>query len=132
MKDTKDDLVLYRIAKARETLDDARILANSKRWNPCVNRLYYACFYAVSALLARDNLSSTKHTGLRSLFNQHYIKTGKIPKQFAQIYNDLFERRQESDYMDFVKFEESQVLPLLPMVESFIEHLAALLETEKS
>jgi len=36
MKDTKDDLVLYRLAKARETLDDARILANSKRWNPCV------------------------------------------------------------------------------------------------
>jgi uncharacterized protein (UPF0332 family) len=30
-------------------------------------------FYAVSALLARDNLSSAKHTGLRSLFNQHKI-----------------------------------------------------------
>ena len=45
------DLVLYRMARAQETLEDARILANAGRWNACVNRLYYACFYAVSALL---------------------------------------------------------------------------------
>jgi uncharacterized protein (UPF0332 family) len=131
MKDTKHDLVLYRIAKARDTLEDARILANSKRWNPCVNRLYYACFYAVSALLAQDNLSSAKHTGLRSLFNQHYVKTEKISKQLAAIYNDLFERRQESDYMDFVKFEETQVFPLIPMVETFVEQLASLIEKKE-
>ena len=52
------DLVLYRMARAQETLEDARILANAGRWNVCVNRLYYACFYAVSALLAGDGLSS--------------------------------------------------------------------------
>ena len=51
MKEAKDNLVRYRITKARETIEDARILANANRWNPCVNRLYYACFYAVSALL---------------------------------------------------------------------------------
>jgi uncharacterized protein (UPF0332 family) len=66
-------------------------------WNPCVNRLYYACFYAVSALLLRHGFSSSKHTGVRSLFNRHFVKTGKISKALAQIYNDLFARRQESD-----------------------------------
>ncbi len=38
MKEAKDDLVRYRITKARETIEDARILANANRWNPCVNR----------------------------------------------------------------------------------------------
>jgi uncharacterized protein (UPF0332 family) len=132
MKEAKGDLVRYRLAKARETLEDARVLAANNRWNPCVNRLYYACFYAVSALLAQDNLSSAKHTGLRSLFNQHYVKTGKIPKQFAQIYNDLFERRQESDYMDFISFEESQVRPWIPRVESFLEYIATAIVKEKA
>jgi len=61
-----DNVVLYRMARARETLEDARILAEKGRWNACVNRLYYACFYAVSALLVRDGLSSSKHAGVRS------------------------------------------------------------------
>lgn len=128
MKEAKDDLVRYRITKARETIEDARILANADRWNPCVNRLYYACFYAVSALLMQHDLSSARHTGIRSLFNQHFVKTEKISKKFAQIYNDLFERRQESDYLDFIRFEEKQVSPWINDVEQFVEHVAVIIE----
>jgi len=107
MTDSNSELVSYRLQKARETLEDARILADAGRWNPCVKRLYYACFYAVSALLVQEGLSCTKHTGLRSLFNRHFVKTNKVPKEKTRIFNDLFERRQESDYVDFVSFEES-------------------------
>ena len=57
------DLVRYRLQRARQTLEDARILANASRWNPCVNRLYYACFYAVSALLLQDGLSFSSTPG---------------------------------------------------------------------
>lgn len=130
MTEPTNDLVLYRLKKARETLKDVYILADANRWNPCVNRLYYACFYAVSALLAQQGLSSSKHTGIRSLFNQHFVKTGKIPKKFAQIYNDLFEKRQEGDYIDFVNFEESQVRPWIPAAEIFVEHIAALIKAD--
>lgn len=44
MTEWSKDLVLYRMARAQETLEDARILANARRWNACVNQLYYACF----------------------------------------------------------------------------------------
>jgi uncharacterized protein (UPF0332 family) len=124
------DLVLYRMTRANETLEDARILADTGRWNACVNRLYYACFYAVSALLVRHGLSSSKHTGVRSLFNRHYVKTGKIPKDLARIYNDLFERRQEGDYIDFVSFLESQVLPWISEAEKLVEYVRRLTEKE--
>ena len=123
-------MVLYRMVRAKETLEDARILANAGRWNACVNRLYYACFYAVSALLVRHGLSSSKHTGVRSLFNRHYVKTGKVPKDLARVYNDLFERRQEGDYIDFVRFQESQVLPWISKAEQLIEHIIRLTEKE--
>ena len=128
MTESNGELVSYRLRRARETLADARILADAGRWNPCVNRLYYACFYAVSALLIQEGLSSTKHTGLRSLFNRHFVKTNKVPKDKARIFNDLFERRQEGDYVDFVSFEESQVLPWLPEAEAFVQNLADLIE----
>ncbi|MEA1933728.1 MAG: HEPN domain-containing protein [Thermodesulfobacteriota bacterium] len=132
MTEWSKDLVLYRMARARETLEDARILANAGRWNACVNRLYYSCFYAVSALLVRHGLSSSKHTGVRSLFNRQYVKTGKIPKDLARIYNDLFERRQEGDYIDFVRFQKSQVLPWISKAEQLIGCITSLVEKEIS
>jgi hypothetical protein len=47
----KDDLVKYRLEKAKETFEDAQLLIESKRWNSAINRLYYSAFYAVIALL---------------------------------------------------------------------------------
>lgn len=114
------DLILYRLTRASETLKDAHILSESGRWNACVNRLYYACFYAISALLVSDGISSSKHAGVRSLFNKHYVKTGKVPKNLSLIYNDLFERRQEGDYIDFVHFQESQVVPWISQAEELV------------
>ena len=131
MTEPTKEVVLYRLQRAKETLEDARILANTDRWNACVNRLYYACFYAVSALLVHHGLSSSKHSGVRSLFNRNYVKTGKVPKELAQIYNDLFERRQESDYVDFVRFEESQVRLWISHAERFVEQISSIVTGDK-
>ncbi|HNU29736.1 MAG TPA: HEPN domain-containing protein [Sedimentisphaerales bacterium] len=122
------DLVAYRLQRAHESLEDACILADAKRWNPCVNRLYYACFYAVSALLTQEGLSSSRHTGVRSLFNQHFVRMGKVDKSSARIFNDLFERRQEGDYVDFVSFEESQIRAWMPQAEAFVDQIADLIK----
>ena len=125
------DLIVYRLQRCVESLEDAHLLADAKRWNPCVNRLYYACFYAVSALLVQEGMSSSRHSGIRSLFNRHFVKTGKINADTARIFNDLFERRQEGDYVDFVRFEESQVRTLMPRAEAFVEHVADLIDVEQ-
>ena len=130
MTEWSRDLISYRISRANESMEDAHILAKAGRWNACVNRLYYACFYMISALLVHHGLSSSKHTGVRSLFNKQYVKTGKVPKELARIYNDLFERRQEGDYIDFVMFQESQVLPWISETEHLIGYIASLVEKE--
>jgi uncharacterized protein (UPF0332 family) len=125
-----ETLIQYRLGRAQESLDDARLLAEANRWNACVNRLYYSCFYAVSALLVRDGLSSSRHTGVRSLLNRHYVRTGKVPRDLARVYNDLFERRQEGDYADFVRFQADQVRPWIPQTEAFIAHMKTLLSKD--
>ena len=96
----RGDLIEYRLEKAQECLEDARVLSDAGRWNACVNRLYYACFYAVAALLAKQGLSSVKHTGIRSLFNRHYVKTSKVSKISAQVYKE--ERFEPSEGRDDV------------------------------
>ena len=64
---------------------------------------------------------------MRSLLNRYYVRTGKVPRELARIYNDLFERRQEGDYADFVCFQADQVRPWMPQTEAFIAHIKALL-----
>lgn len=74
MSGQRTELIKYRIDRAWESLEDARVLSNAQRWKACLNRLYYACFYAVSALLIQNDLSSARHSGIRSLFNLQYVK----------------------------------------------------------
>jgi uncharacterized protein (UPF0332 family) len=77
------DLIQSRIERAYETLEDAQILQESRRWKACVNRLYYACYYAVSGLLLQKNLFYSKHKGIRRLFNLHFVKSAKVPKEYG-------------------------------------------------
>ena len=48
---SKEDLIKYRIERAKESLDESIILSETGHWNTVANRLYYASFYAVNALL---------------------------------------------------------------------------------
>lgn len=87
---------------------------------------YYASFYAVSALLLRHDLESSKHTGNRSLFNYHFVKTGRVSKELGKTFNDLYELRQEGDYVDMLYIDESEVRPRVALAEDFVEKVAAL------
>jgi uncharacterized protein (UPF0332 family) len=115
------NLIEYKMIRAFESLEEAEIMANYKHWNTCASRLYYACFYAVSGLLLTQNLSSSKHTGIRSLFNNNFVKKGLFPKYLGKLYNTLFESRQESDYDDFIIMREEIVMPWIDESRKFIK-----------
>jgi uncharacterized protein (UPF0332 family) len=97
MKKKPDDLVQQLLTRPRESIEEAKILADSNHWNTCVSRFYYSCIYAASALIQTHVLSSSKHSGVRSLFNNHFVRTAIVSKEISAIYNGLFDRRQESD-----------------------------------
>ena len=46
------------------------------------------------------------------------------------VYDDLFKRRQEGDYVYFVRFQADQVRPWIPQTEAFIAHMRALLSKD--
>ncbi|MFO7929437.1 MAG: HEPN domain-containing protein [Candidatus Humimicrobiaceae bacterium] len=85
-----------------------------------VNRIYYAMFYAVNGLLLSKNLSSSKHSGVRSLFNKEFVNKELIDKKMGKFYSKMFEERQEGDYKDFIKFDKDTVKSWLGNAEDFI------------
>lgn len=46
-----------------------------------MNRIYYAMFYAVNALLIAKGFSASKHSGVRALFNKEIVNKGLIHKR---------------------------------------------------
>ncbi len=91
-----------------------------------MNRLYYACFYAVLALFAKHEINSHTHSGVKTQLTLHFVKTGKLGKNLGMLYTDLFDFRQKGDYGDFFDFEEENVINLFPQVEQFIQEIETL------
>jgi len=126
---TKEEraLIEYRMERARETLGEARIMFDAGRINTYVNRLYYACFYAVSALLLMRNFSTSKHGYLRSLMHREFVKTGLIPKDLSRHFDVLFNSRLEGDYADFIRFKAEDVAGWLDKTQKFVDHIESLI-----
>ncbi|MBN1119362.1 MAG: HEPN domain-containing protein [Bacteroidales bacterium] len=80
MNYNKEDLILYRLEKSFTTFEEAKSLSISGFWGGAANRLYYSCFYAVIALLAKDDVQANTHNGVRTEFFKRYIKTGLLDK----------------------------------------------------
>jgi uncharacterized protein (UPF0332 family) len=122
---TKEDYLNYRLEKAFEALEDAKLLAENERWNTAMNRLYYASFYALIALLIKNGIETQTHDGVRTQFGLRFIKTGIIDKKFGKLYSKLFDYRLKGDYGDLFDFDRDIVLPLFDEVELLINVIKA-------
>jgi uncharacterized protein len=127
VKEEIKTLVLYRLQRAHEAIEEAKILLKKGHTNTCVNRLYYACFYAVSALLLLNGLSSAKHSGVRSLFHQNFVKNGVVNMDLGHIFDKLFDNRQKGDYADLIRFEEPSVRTWLDETKIFVDSIASII-----
>ncbi len=128
MKNSKYDLIKYRLERAKDTLDDAYILADKEKWNSTMNRLYYSAYYAVMALLLNKNLKPTTHNGAKTNFTQYFIKTELIPKELGKMYSQLFTWRQKGDYDDLFDFDKQKVEPYFEPVKELIRKIEKLLD----
>ncbi|MBN2135616.1 MAG: HEPN domain-containing protein [Acidobacteria bacterium] len=97
---SNEELVKYRFSRAKESYDESILLASGDHWNAAANRLYYACFYLVNALLIQHDLSFTSHNGVKTEFHRFFVKTDKITIKSGKLYSRLFNLRQEGDYVD--------------------------------
>ena len=122
-----NELIKYRVSKAKETMDDAFAALEENRLRTANNRIYYAIFYIVSALATKDGFSTSKHLQLMGWFNRNYINKGIIAKEFGDIYKASYKYRQESDYEDFVVFNKSDIEKRYYDMLHFVEEIEKLI-----
>lgn len=124
MKPEEIEYIRYRMARASETVHEAELLFANGHLHTAVNRLYYSCFYAVSALLLTGGHYSRKHSGVVALFDRLWIKTGRLPIETGRFFHHLFDRRQEGDYEDLKTFDPVDVAAWIEQTKDFISRIA--------
>jgi len=116
-------LINKRIDDAEEAFQDAIYLMERLSYKGAVNRLYYAAFYAARALLAVKGLESSKHSGVISLFQKEYVKSGVFNKNVAKALSRVFEKRQKVDYADHAVITEVEAIRLKEEVQVFLDEI---------
>lgn len=115
------EYVKYRIESSRKTFEAAKVLSENGFWNSAVNRLYYAVFYAVNALLVLNEIQTKSHSATKSQFSLHFVKTGKFDKKYGRLLSELFDWRQKGDYENIFDYNSDLVEPLFAPAIEMIE-----------
>lgn len=124
-------LVANKVKRSRETWAEAKGIIASGYWYAAANRMYYACYYMVSALLLKKGLSANTHGGIIGLFGLHFIKSGIISHEMGKFYSQLFELRQTGDYDDWKVVTENDIKPLEPHAEAFLNTIETLIRQDR-
>ncbi len=109
--------------RAKDDLESSRLLFENKKLAQSINRSYYSIFHATRALLAMENFDSRKHTGIIAFFNKHFVRTGKIEKEYSKILMDVQDFRLDSDYDDFFVISKEEAKQQLDAAARFLERI---------
>jgi uncharacterized protein len=120
----RETLYSYRLQQAEETLSEAKkMLEGGFSARSIVNRSYYSMFYALLSLFLKTgiNAKTSKHSGIISLFDKEFIKTGKIDKRYSAMLHETFDTRQEGDYKEFMQLSIDEASHFVTLSEDFFE-----------
>ncbi|MBO4905732.1 MAG: HEPN domain-containing protein [Bacteroidaceae bacterium] len=124
-------LVQLELDKAHEAFEDIEVLASAGRWSGAANRMYYAVFHAVNALLIHDSHPVNTHRGSHAIFSMYYIKTGVLPAECGRLYNNLQTLREESDYNCVFNATEADIKEGIEPARKLISSIESLINEHK-
>ncbi len=128
--ETIEGFARYRLNKAKETLETARMIFNEgKDFASANNRAYYAIFYAIRAVLAMEEVDFKRHKDVLAYFNKEYVNKGIFPKMIGRKISQAQRIREDSDYDDdyepSLEKTEQQIntaQELIDLVENYVNN----------
>ena len=105
---------------ANNTLKEVESHIQNGFYNMAVNRMYYACYYAASAILIANSVETKSHDGVRRMVGQELVLKGIIDAEYGRFYSQLFSKRETGDYEDFINHDLNTVESLFPVARSFV------------
>ena len=118
--ENRKDIVAYRSERAFVALEQAKGNLQMGYLEITANRLYYAAYYAASALLIANEIRVKSHERCIGQFNLHFVKTGLVPLEMGKLFSTLFDMRLTGDYSDRFDLTEEDVVPNIQPTETFI------------
>jgi uncharacterized protein (UPF0332 family) len=115
--------------KADYNLKAAETLIKDGFYDIAVSRAYYAMFYCATAVLLTKGLHFSKHSGVISAFNLHFIKPGIFPQDSFKQLRDIYEARSESDYA-LTSISKEEAVTILESAGTFVNKLISYLQTQ--
>jgi len=119
------DLELERTDKI---LAQLQTLREKEYWDTLVNRMYYAAFHAVNALLIHNSMRVHTHKGALIMFNKDFVHTGLITQEEGRLFTQLESLRERGDYNCFIDASEQEVVPLIEPLKDLIEKIKHLIK----
>lgn len=113
-------LIKRYFAKADQAWRTASLNCEAQDANGAINRLYYACFYALTAQMLADGKQFARHSAIRNALNEHLVHAGMLAPELGRFYNRLFTDRSDADYEPMAEFDLADVQARLPLAEAFI------------
>ena len=123
MDEKRISLSKYRLEKAKEELESAKISYENKLLSTSIGSSYYTIFHSVRILFALEGIDSKTHKGVSHLFNLHFIKTKLLPRKMNEILSGAFEMRLDSDYEDFFVAGKEEAKEQIDNAEFFINEI---------
>ncbi|MBR6030740.1 MAG: HEPN domain-containing protein [Bacteroidaceae bacterium] len=124
-------MVAHECQKARQTFAQTESLRRDGFWDGVANRLYYASYHAINALLIRDGYSVRTHHGTSVTFRQLYIKTGILPVCVSEHYSVLQTMREKADYNCSFDATQKLIEPLIEPTKQLIDTILDFIENQK-
>ena len=79
----RTEIVKYRIEKAYRTYQEAVGSIENGYVETAANRLYYAAYYAVSALLISYKYEASTHNGVIQMFGKVFLRNNRLTLGFS-------------------------------------------------
>ena len=98
-QEDKNTIVTIRLQRAKETMSEVTGNMQLGYWRIAINRLYYACYYAASALLINNNFTTHTHAGVINKFGLHFVAKGFISKE-----------NKENSLNNFLAFDKAVIM----------------------
>ena len=113
-------MVELEIERAEKITEQFDTLREQKYWDTLVNRMYYAAFHAVSALLIHNALQVHTHRGALNAFNKEFVRSGEFTIEEGHLFSKLEGLRERGDYNCFVDATEDEIVPLIDPLKALI------------
>ena len=111
------------LEKAAKTWNQMEVQVKNGVWEMAANRLYYALFHAVSALLIHDQHIVGTHRGAVNQFSLYYVKAGIFSKADGRLYSNLQKLREDGDYNCYIDVEQEDVEGYIEPTRQLIERI---------